>query len=158
MRAAGATNAVVAPHAQDWVVLKKDKLVPYSPEELFKARYVILLYSAGWCVDCRAFLPTLVKAYDAQPKGSERFEVLLVSQDKSAKDMLDTMTSEKMRWPALAFDKVDGAEDFKKLYSGHGIPCLTVVDRRGTVVLQSKTDQDAKEMLKKLREMMGKKN
>ena len=157
-QADGMTNAVIAPHARDLVVLQKDRLVPYPAEELCRARYIILLYSAGWCVDCRAFAPTLVKAYDTQRKGADRFEVLLVSQDKSATDMLDTMKSEKMRWPALAFAKVDGAEDFKKLYSGHGIPCLTVIDQAGKVVLQSKTDQDAKELLKTLQGMMGRRS
>ena len=156
-RAESATNAVISPHLRDLVVLQKNDLVPFKADDFLKAHYTILYYSAGWCPDCRAFSPVLVKAYDKQPKGSGRFEVLLLSQDKSAKDMLDYMRSEKMKWPALAYDKLDTAEDFKNLDSGHGIPCLTVIDQKGAVVLQSKSDQDAKEILKKLQELLAKK-
>jgi len=158
VRADDSPNAVIAPHAQDLVALQKDSLVPFKADDFLKARYTVLFYSAGWCPDCRAFAPSFVKAYDAQPKGSGRFEVLLVSHDRSAKEMLQYMTSEKMNWPALAYDKVAGAEDLKKLYSGHGIPCLTVVDQKGTVVVQSKTDKDAQQTLKELQDLLGTKS
>jgi hypothetical protein len=64
--------------------------------------------------------------------------------------MLKYMKSEHMPWPALAFEKVSEAKDLSDLYSGKGIPCLTVLDSKGTVVLQSKNDQDANEVLQQL--------
>ena len=66
------------------------------------------------------------------------------------------MRSEKMTWPALAYDKVSKAEDLQRFYSGHGIPCLTVIDSNGAIVLQSKDDQDAKEILQSLQQKITK--
>jgi len=153
-RAAETGNAVLAPHAQDLVVLRGNKLVPFKAGAFLKAPYTILYFGAGWCPDCRRFSPALVAAYNRQPVGAQRFEVLLLTMDKTAADMQRFMHSEKMAWPALAFERMEGAEDLKKYYSGHGIPCLTVIDQKGTVVLQSKSDQDATEVLGQLQNLL----
>jgi hypothetical protein len=154
-RAEDSPNPVLAPHAPDLVALQGDKLAPFKPDEFLKARYTILYFSAVWCPDCRLFSPSLVRAYDAQPKGPGRFEVLLLTWDKTEKDMLQYMRGEKMRWPALAFDKVAGADDLKKLYSGDGIPCLTIIDQKGAVIMQSKSDKDAEKVLKQLQDLLA---
>ena len=145
---------VLAPHAHDLVVLEGNKLVPFESTEFLRARYTVLYFGAGWCPDCRRFSPALVEAYDKQPISANRFEVLLISHDKNAEGMLNFMRVEKMKWPALAFDEVAGAEDLHKLYSGHGIPCLTVIDSSGHVVLQSKSDQDARDVLQQFEQLL----
>jgi nucleoredoxin len=156
--AAQSGNPILAPHAADLVVLRGDQLVAFNSAKFVNAPYTVLYYSAGWCPDCRRFSPSLVDAYAHQTNGLPRFEVLLISQDKNADGMLKYMQTEKMQWPALAFEKVKAAEDLKKLYSGHGIPCLTIINAKGDVVIQSKSDQDANEVLKELEEMLSKTN
>jgi hypothetical protein len=47
-----------------------------------------------------------------------------------------------------------GAEDLKKYDSGHGIPCLSVIDSQGTLVLQSQSDQDAADVLRQLQDLL----
>jgi thiol-disulfide isomerase/thioredoxin len=155
-RAGDSTNTVIAPHTADLVALQGDKLASFKADDFLKAPYTVLYFGAGWCPDCRAFCPSLVKAYDAQPKTSARFEVLLLTRDKTAKDMEKYMVEEKMNWPALTFDKAAGAADLNKFYSNHGIPCLTVIDQKGTVILQSTSDKDGKETLKKLQDLLAK--
>jgi hypothetical protein len=81
---------------------------------------------------------------------------LLISWDKSADGLRKYIQMEKMNWPALAFDKVAGATDLKKLHSGHGIPCLTILDRQGKVLAQSKSDQDGEVVLKELLNLAAK--
>jgi thiol-disulfide isomerase/thioredoxin len=149
-------NAVIAPHSQDLVILEGDKLVKFKPDRFLQARYTVLYFGAGWCPDCRRFSPALVSAYDRQAPDARRFEVLLLSRDKSAEAMLRFMRTEKMSWPALTFEQLVNAQDLEKFYSGHGIPCLTVIDPKGTVVLQSKSDQDAKELLQQLEQLLNK--
>jgi thiol-disulfide isomerase/thioredoxin len=148
------SNPMIAKHAGDLVVLRGDELVVFDATRLAQAPYTILYFGAGWCPDCRRFSPNLVAAYDGQPAGAHRFEVLLLSRDKSAESMLQFMRSEKMKWPALAFDKIPSAQDLQSYYSGHGIPCLTVIDAAGTIVLQSKDDQDANEVLQALQNLL----
>jgi|ERR1017187_2682337 thiol-disulfide isomerase/thioredoxin len=143
-------NVAIASYAQNFVAQQGDSLVPFKPGKFLSAPYTALYFGAGWCPDCRRFSPALVAAYDGQTNGERRFEVLLLTMDKTPEAMLKFMRSEKMRWPALAFDKMAGAEALKKYYSGQGIPCLSVVDQKGAVVLQSKSDQDATEILNQL--------
>jgi len=147
-------NLTLAPYTSDLMTLDGDSLTPFKAEKLSAARYIVLYFGAGWCVDCRRFSPSLVAAYDKQPEGKPRFEVVLMTMDKTADGMLKFMKSEKMRWPALAFEKVAGAQSLKKYYSGHGIPCLSVLDQKGNLVLQSKSDQDAREILKQLEDLV----
>jgi hypothetical protein len=154
--AAQTGNPVLVPHAADLVALHNEQIEPFNSGKFLNAPYTVLYYSAGWCPDCRRFSPALVDAYAHQTNGLPRFEVLLISQDKNAEGMLKYMQTEKMQWPALAYEKVKGAQDLKKLYSGHGIPCLSVINAKGDVVLQSKSDQDANEVLKELLEMLSK--
>jgi thiol-disulfide isomerase/thioredoxin len=146
-------NSVLEPHAKDLVVLAGDQLVPFNSDNstrFLHAPYTILYFGAGWCPDCRHFSPALVTAYNQQQDAARQFEVLLISHDKTAEGMLKFMKTEQMRWPALSFEKVASAKDLNSFFSGHGIPCLTVIDSRGTVVLQSKNDQDANEVLLEL--------
>ena len=147
-------QSVLGRHAADLVVLKGETLVPFHSESFFKAPYTVLYFGAGWCPDCRRFSPALVSAYDHQRADAKRFEVLFLTMDKTAEGMLKFMQIEKMNWPALAFDKMTEAADLKKYYSGHGIPCLSVINQKGEVVLQSKSDQDARDVLDELQRML----
>ena len=148
------TNTFIARHSKDLVVLKGEDLVPADADRFSEAACTILYFGAGWCPDCRRFSPALVEAYDHQASGVARFEVLLISRDKNAEGMLKFMKTEKMKWPALAFDKIATADDLNRFYSGRGIPCLTVVDGSGKVLLQSKDDQDANEILQQLQGLL----
>lgn len=152
--AADNRNAALAPHAQDLVVLQHGQLVPFAADKFLSAPYTVLYFGAGWCPDCRRFSPALVKAYDHQPQGKKRFEVLLLTKDHNTEGMRKFMRTEKMTWPAIAFEKVAGADDLQKFYSGHGIPCLSIIDQQGRLLLQSKSDQDAKVILKQLDELL----
>jgi len=149
-----APNPVMAPYADSLVVLKGDKLVPLNADRFLRIPFIVVYFGAGWCPDCRRFSPSLVTAYDQQTANARRFEVLLVSRDNTEEAMLKFMKTEKMTWPALDFGKLAGAQQLQALYSGHGIPCLTVLDQRGKVVLQSKSDQDGTEILKELETLL----
>jgi nucleoredoxin len=147
-------NPVIAPHARDLVVLEGQGLVPFKSDDFMRAEFTVLYFGAGWCPDCRRFSPSLVAAYDQQSLGKKLFEVLLISRDKDSEGMLKFMRSEKMAWPALAFEKVAAASDLERFYSGHGIPCLTVINSKGAIVLQSKDDQDGNEVLAQLQGLL----
>jgi len=146
---AGAENTAISPYARDLVIMQNEKVAPFDASEFLKAPVTVLYFGAGWCPDCRRFSPKLVSAYNAQA-GERKFEVLLVSKDKTEEGMIKFMKTEKMPWPALAFSKLAGAEHLNKFYSGKGIPCLTVIDPSGKILRQSRSDQDAAEILSSL--------
>ncbi|HEX8309741.1 MAG TPA: thioredoxin-like domain-containing protein [Chthoniobacteraceae bacterium] len=72
----------------------KDKLVAMEGKELKKfddaplaeAKYFAFYYSASWCPPCRAFTPDLVKFYKRRKRTNPNFELVFVSNDRSAED------------------------------------------------------------------------
>ena len=80
----------------------------------------------------KALLPVCRIQIVAHPE----FEIVFVSNDKSAGAMENYMRDDQMPWPALSFDKVSGNVALNK-YAGSGIPCLVVVDENGKVVFDT---------------------
>lgn len=111
-------------------------LRPYLDAEFEKKKLIGLYFSAHWCGPCRQFTPSLVGYYNKNAPAHPEFEILFVSNDKTAAAMEGYMREVKMPWPALSFDKVAGSAALTK-YAGSGIPCLVVVDETGKVVFDS---------------------
>ena len=102
--------------------------------ELAGVKYYALYYSASWCGPCRAFTPGLVQAYRELKQAHPEFEVIFISGDHSAGDMLAYMREDKMPWLAVKYDR---REQQMVDYSGPGIPCLVLVDAKGRVLADS---------------------
>jgi nucleoredoxin len=128
---------VIAPLLKgDLVVSKNGALGPYA-DQAFEAKKLIGLYfSASWCPSCRKFTPQLVEYYNRVSAAHPEFEIVFVSNDKSAAASESYMRSAQMPWPAVRFDKLAGKEALLR-YAGSGIPCLVVVDRSGKVISDS---------------------
>lgn len=106
-------------------------------DNLAKADYVAVYFSAHWCPPCRKFTPELVKFTNENRKNGN-FEVVFVSSDKDEKAMREYMSVMKMPWGGV----LKGGVNLKAL--GHevdGIPHLRVFDKTGKVVID--TDYDA---------------
>ena len=113
------------------VVNQKGKAV--KDLKLEEKDYIAIYYSASWCPPCRQFTPVLDKFYKDNKKDGN-FEILLVGFDRSEEKMLDYMSH--MSFNGVAFKDADksGLKD----YCGRGIPCLTVFDKAGKVVIDGR--------------------
>ncbi len=136
---APAARKVVAPYMQRSLAgrlsrLNGERLLPLPADALNGVKYYALYFSAGWCGPCRKFTPELVTAYRELKAAYPEFELVFVSSDNSAADMVDYMREKQMPWPAVSFERRD-----EKLlsYSGPGIPCLVVVNAMGQVLADS---------------------
>jgi nucleoredoxin len=137
-----AKPSAVAPAVKGDLVSSRNGLLhPYLDAEFEKKKLIALYFSAHWCAPCRKFTPSLVAFYNKHAAAHPEFEVLLVSNDKSAPAMEGSMRDEQMPWPALSFDKIAGNEALKK-YAGSGIPCLVVVDDTGKVIFDTYAGQN----------------
>uniref|UniRef100_A0A803XS80 Nucleoredoxin like 2 n=1 Tax=Meleagris gallopavo TaxID=9103 RepID=A0A803XS80_MELGA len=77
-----------------------------DPEEALQNKVVGLYFSAGWCSPCRDFTPVLCDFYtelleESQPPAP--FEVVFISSDHSAEEMVGYMHSMHGDWLALPF-------------------------------------------------------
>jgi nucleoredoxin len=104
-------------------------------QRLVGRKPVFLHFSAHWCPPCRAFTPELVTFYQ-QNGGGERFEILFVSSDEAAADMMTYMKEAKMPWVGLRWGS-SKTQKIKQRYAGDGIPDLVLLDERDEVLADS---------------------
>lgn len=129
----------------------KSKVVPSHSME---GKLVGLYFSASWCGPCRAFTPSLIKFRDAH---KEKFEVVLVGADGSAKAQSNYMKKYKMPWLALE-NQSRAAKEISKSLGVSSIPCLVVLDTDGNVLSKNgkneiaRTGEGAMSVWKKLAE------
>ena len=124
---------VLAGHLVQW---QGSNLVPVPPERLAQAKIFAVYFAAGSDVACREFTQNLSDAYGKMRPFYPEFEVVLVSRDKSAADMLAYLRDDRTPWPALAWEAIGGLTDITR-YAGRAIPCLVVVDAQGKVLSDS---------------------
>ncbi|MFL6518937.1 MAG: thioredoxin-like domain-containing protein [Chthoniobacterales bacterium] len=127
------TNNVASMVKGDLVSSRNGLLHPYLDAEFEKKKLIGLYFSALWCGPCRKFTPNLVAYYNKVAAAHPEFEIVFVSNDKSASAMEKYMRDDQMPWPALSFDKVAANAAIRK-YAGSAIPCLVVVDENGKVI------------------------
>ncbi len=87
------------------MIAKNGVLTPYADQAFEKKKLIGLYFSAHWCGPCRKFTPELVAFYNKNAAAHPEFEVLFVSNDKSAAAMQGYMREMQMPWPAVSFDK-----------------------------------------------------
>lgn len=102
-----------------------------------KDKVVGVYFSAHWCPPCRAFTPKLVEFRD---KNKDKFEVVFVSSDKSAKEQKIYMTETKMLWPSVPFAS-ESRTSLGKQFEVRGIPMLVILGPDGrTITLNGRGD------------------
>jgi thiol-disulfide isomerase/thioredoxin len=130
------SNSIAALVKGELVTFRNGILYPHLDAEFEKKKLIALYMSAHWCAPCRQFTPKLVAYYNKVAAAHPEFEVLFVSNDKSAGAMEGYMRDDQMPWPALSYDKVAGNAALNK-YFGSSIPCLVVVDENGKVIFDT---------------------
>jgi len=129
-------NSLAASVAADLVAVDGRKLKSFTDPRFTGKKYLAVYYSASWCGPCRQFTPEFVKWYRRYKARSDLFEVVFVSNDRSAADMEQYMLDDDMPWPALNYASVQGANPLAE-FAGRVIPCLVIINEKGEKVLDS---------------------
>jgi thiol-disulfide isomerase/thioredoxin len=137
-----ASAMAIAPLVKGTLVTSQNGILrAYLDGEFEKKKLIGLFFSAHWCAPCRKFTPSLVAFYNKVAAAHPEFEILFISNDKSAAAMESYMRDDQMPWPAVSFDKVAGNQALKK-YAGSAIPCLVIVDDTGKVIFDTYAGQN----------------
>lgn len=102
----------------------------------YRGKYVLLVFWAAWCPDCRSELPNVI-ATDRDVTG-KRFAVLTYSVDKEKTlDMLkEWVASMEMKFPVVYDGK--GAKGKTALaYGIQYIPTIYMVDPKGRIIIKN---------------------
>ena len=129
-------NGIASLVKGELVTSRNGILHPHLDAEFEKKKLIALFMSAHWCAPCRQFTPKLVAYYTKVVAAHPEFEVLFVSNDKTAGAMESYMRDDQMPWPALSYDKIASNAALLK-YFGGSIPCLVVVDENGKVIFDT---------------------
>jgi thiol-disulfide isomerase/thioredoxin len=97
------------------------------------APYLAVYHGAGWCSPCQRFSPRLSEFYHDADKAKLRFQLVMVSHDRSDEDMVAYMRQHRMEFPAVALGEAGrwGAA------TGSGIPNLIIIDTATGKVVSS---------------------
>jgi thiol-disulfide isomerase/thioredoxin len=117
------------------VELKNKFIQPVKNFTLGQAKYIAFYCGAGWCGPCHHFTPELVKFYNEMKPKYPNFEVVFLSDDKSAVEMQNYMAKMSMPFPAVRWDAVKWSK--AERLCGAGIPCLVVIDQNDHIVSNS---------------------
>ncbi|CAN7938967.1 unnamed protein product [Ixodes hexagonus] len=114
-------------------LVKRDGSEVSAEEVLCGKKVVGLYFSAHWCPPCRMFTPSLAEAYEEAKEGDSFFEIVFVSSDQSASDMLGYMKESHGDWFGLKYgDPLE--EELKEKFGIDGIPTLVVINESGKVI------------------------
>ncbi|MEO0438397.1 MAG: thioredoxin-like domain-containing protein [Pseudomonadota bacterium] len=97
-----------------------------------ETRQWVFYFGASWCGPCRAFMPDLVRAYEAWRAEKRSIELVFVSGDGSCSSMESYIQQMRMPWPVVACRKRDSLPSVRGL-SDQALPGLVVVNQDGVV-------------------------
>ncbi|AHF91290.1 hypothetical protein OPIT5_14805 [Opitutaceae bacterium TAV5] len=122
--------------AESLVVVKDGTFVPVPEEEAVAIRFFAYYYAAGWSGSCRRFTPELIAAYKELKAAYPAFEIIYMSYDESAPEMLAHFRETGMPWPAVDFEKATTLAGTRRLQK-KGIPNLVFLTSAGKVLSTS---------------------
>ena len=104
------------------------------PVTSLRGKLIGLYFAAEWDPPSCYFTPKLVSFWQQMKQNGKLFEVVLVSDDRTASDMQIHMKNLQMPWLALPF--VDGSHQMrlKQFYGIINLPVLIIVDDSGEVI------------------------
>jgi len=117
-------------------LLRKDGAVVQADEALTDKKIIAFYFSAHWCPPCRLFTPVLAEFYSDLSGAAEPIEIVFVSSDKTAEELLVYMRESHGDWLAVQHGTVL-ARELQAKYDVTGIPSLVVTDRDGRVICKN---------------------
>ncbi|KAJ4836200.1 hypothetical protein Tsubulata_046627 [Turnera subulata] len=118
-------ESILVSRDKDFVIGKDGAKIPVSD---LVGKHILLYFSAHWCPPCRAFLPTLIEAYNKIKAKDDAFEVIFISSDRDEASFKDYFA--EMPWLALPFGDERKAS-LSRTFKVQGIPMLVALGPTG---------------------------
>jgi thiol-disulfide isomerase/thioredoxin len=98
--------------------------------------HVLLYFAASWCAACQQVTPLLIQFYTTYAS-HQNFEILLVSDDRSADALHAYVRRAAIPWASIPFRDRQARHTFQDWYGTSTIPHLVLLDKRGRELASS---------------------
>lgn len=105
-----------------------------------RGKVVVLDFWASWCKPCRASFPWVREFYEEYRK--KGVEVVGVSIDANKVAWEKALDAEKLPWPQVIDETVNGEYQTGELYHVMAVPMFVVVDKEGKIVIRAHMEKD----------------
>ncbi len=119
------------------IAFREDSVVPQPASSLVGKKFVALYFATRSSDACRTFTPRLVQFYGTHRRDAEKFEIVFVPTDRSAKEMAYHVREMQMPWLAVDFNQSEMIGRLRQQFCKADVPNLVVVDHLGRVVASS---------------------
>ncbi|KAF1759324.1 hypothetical protein GCK72_015789 [Caenorhabditis remanei] len=97
-----------------------------------------LYFSAMWCGSCRQFTPKLKRFYEQLKAAGKDIEIVLVSRDREAEDLLEYL-EHGGNWVAIPFGD-ERIQEYLKKYEVPTIPAFKLINSAGELLHDARAD------------------
>ncbi|CAI2350857.1 unnamed protein product [Caenorhabditis sp. 36 PRJEB53466] len=107
-------------------------------EVLHGKKVIALYFSAMWCGSCRQFTPKVKRFYEAVKAAGKELEIVLVSRDREAEDLLEYL-GHNGDYYAIPFGD-ERIQEYLKKYEVPTIPAFKLINDKGELLHDGRAD------------------
>jgi len=116
-----------------------------------RGKYVLVKFTATWCVFCRGQIPDMLESYEKyHDKGLEVVEVYMWEREPDPVGTVKKFVEEqKLPWTIISEDLSKKAKhpEYEGAYNIRGVPTVVLVNKEGKVIVQATHENEWKDKL-----------
>lgn len=120
-------------------------LIKVSSQNVLRAEFLGLYFSASYCPPCREFTPLLQRFFEDVNSQYNIIDIVFCSKDRTEADFIDYFTNHHI-WHAIPYQKDKLRTDLMAAFHVQTIPKLIIIDTQTGEVVSDTARQDIPKM------------
>ena len=111
-----------------------DRTGAEQPTDSLRQKLIGLYFAAQWDPPSCYFTPRLIEFYETMAQEHKPFEVILISEDRSAEDMMIHLHEMNMPWQALPYTDGSRQIQLRQQFAVTTLPVLIILDDAAQII------------------------